>query len=89
MNKRSVLHVFGAIGLLVIGDFWVRYYRFCRFNAVAPFNKFIRDYNFEHLIILMTIAAVAGGIAAISNKLWILTSVLALGTLFFAFSQIT
>ena len=91
MKKRSAFHIFGVISLLIIGDFWVRYYRFCRFNVISPFNKFVHNYTFagDELIILMVIAIIAGCIAAFSSKVWLLTSLLALATLLFAFSQIT
>ena len=91
MRKRAALHIFGIIGLLIIGDFWVRYYRFCRFNTVASFNEFVHNYTFaaDQLIILMVFAIIAGAVAAFTNKLWLLTSILALATLLFVFSQIT
>ena len=91
VKKRSAFHIFGVIGLLIIGEFWARYYAFCRFNAISPFNEFVHRYPFavDGLLILMVTAILAAGVAAFSNKLWLLISFLALGTLLFIFSQIT
>lgn len=67
------------------------YFTFCRFNVISPFNEFVHRYPYAGggLIILMVVAILAGGVAALSYKAWLLTSLLALGTLFFIFSQIT
>jgi hypothetical protein len=91
VKKRSAFHLFGVIGLLIIGEFWARYYAFCRFNAISPFNEFVHRYPlaFDGLLILMAAAILAVGVAAFSSKLWLSISLLALGTLLFMFSQIT
>jgi len=91
VKKRSAFHIFGVIGLLIIGEFWARYYAFCRFNAISPFNEFLHRYPlaFDGLLILMVAAVLAAGVAAFSSKLWLSISLLALGTLLFMFSQIT
>jgi len=91
MKKRSAFHISGIISLLLIAEFWTRYFAFCRFNAVSPFNQFVHRYPFaaEGLLLMMLIAILAGGVATLSSKLWLLTSFLAVGTILFIFSQIT
>jgi hypothetical protein len=91
MTKKSVFHIFGIISLFIIAEFWVRYLAFCRLNAISPFNEFVHRYLFagEGLILLMIMAIIGGGVASFSSKFWLLTSVLALGTILFIFSQIT
>ena len=91
MKKRSAFHIFGVISLVLVVEFWVRYFAFCRFNAISPFNQFVHRYPFaaEGLLLLMVIAILAGAVATVSSRLWLMTPMLALGTILFIFSQIT
>lgn len=91
MKKRAAFHIFGVISVLIIADFWVRYYAFCRFNTISPFNQFVHRWPFAGtgLLGLMFLAIVAPVVSAIANKWWLLISLIALGTLFFFYSQIT
>ncbi len=91
MKKSSGFHIFGIISLLLLGEFWMTYFAFCRFNAITPFNQFVHRYPFAAggLLLLMVFVILAGGIAALSSKLWLFASLLALGTILFIFSQIT
>jgi uncharacterized membrane protein len=93
MKRKFSLHLLGAIGLFILGDFWVRYFVFCRFNVVSPFNQFVHGYPLagDGLLAVMVAAIVSAGVAAfyLHNKLWVSVSFLAVGTVIFIFSQIT
>ena len=92
MTKKGVLSTsLGSISFLVTAEFWVSYLAFCRFNKVIPFNDFVHRYPAAAggLIGMMAAALSAGIVAAWFRKWWLGTSVCALVTLLFIFSQIT
>ena len=91
MKPRAAFHVLGVLALLIIGDFWIRYLVFCRFNAVSPFNEFVHRWPLagNGLALLLEFAIGASCLAVIANKLWPIVSLAAMGTLMFFFSQIT
>ena len=92
MTKRTLLSLLvGVVSPLVVTEFWIRYFRFCRFNKFEPFNAFLHRYPMagNGLVVLMLLAIVAGICATWFRKVWILSSIGALGTLLFIFSQVT
>jgi hypothetical protein len=48
MSRMSVFGIVcGATGsLLIVGEFWISYFRFCRFNTLLPLNDFVHLYTF-------------------------------------------
>lgn len=91
MRHRAAFHILGVLGLLIIGDFWVRFFVFCRFNAVAPFNAFVLRWPLGAygVLFLLLLAIGATSLAGIANKLWLILPFAAMGTVVFFFSQIT
>ena len=83
--------LFGLASLLILVEFWISYFAFCRFNQIYPFNGFVHRYPMAGggLIFMMLGSMLAGVIAARFCKWWILASLFALGTIMFIFSQIT
>jgi len=91
MKKKGTLHLFGIFSFLIIADFWVRYFVFCRFDTISPFNAFVHRWPFagNGLLLLLFLSIVVPVIAAFANKLWLLRSLIAFGTLKIFFSQVT
>ena len=91
MKKKGTLHLFGIFSVLIIADFWVRYFVFCRFDTISPFNALVHRWPLagSGLLLLLFLSIVVPLIAAFTNKLWLLMSLVAFGTLTFFFSQIT
>jgi hypothetical protein len=74
MTKRSLLSIpFAIVSLLIVAQFWVSYFAFCRFNKIFPFNGFVHRHPLAGggLIVLMMIAILAGGVAGVFRKRWI------------------
>jgi len=90
-KKKSALHIFGILSLLIIGHFWVRYFVFCRCDEISPFNEFVHRWPLAGtgLLMLLLLSILFPVIAAFANKLWLLMSPVAFGTLTFFYSQIT
>jgi hypothetical protein len=90
-KERLFPTLFGLASALIVVEFWISYFAFCRFNQIYPFNGFVHRYPMAGggLIYMMLGSILAGIIAARFRKWWVLPAIFAFGTLMFIFSQIT